>query len=430
MLLSPSLRVPAWTTSHLLRTTPPGNDEIVGTLMLAVAWLRGCDRIDPPPAWVGDRIGEAIHRMPAQRSTAFATHPADAWLVFASFADYIGAFDIAWAMLGEIERLLSHAAAAAPLPGEPEHAAVNLLAITLARRGRISRQRGDVEDAVEWYKSGLRRLRNTPPADGWAQCMAGLIACAQARGNFPEVIRRCHAILRKEPPLPEPEQCSAHHALALCHRRSGKLDLALRHAWAAFDLVREQPDDRRLQCLIGVAEITLQLGHAVAARNGFRVMLAQPLPERIRIPAHVGLLAAETLLWQRTPEADSAVVRTHIETLLAETDTCLQPYERIKALLAALDAAITIGWHDRARSLDVRAGAELGSAAERGTMFNEYTFQHDALRRRLAELERAADPPMPRAPRHDVAGTRVPARTRHAVRRLAELRAFVEHDAR
>lgn len=430
VFFAPNARGFSSVAMHLQQTPPieTGADTSAG-LLLALSWLQSCAELSAPPDWLNRTLSHEMRRMPMQRSAHFAAHAGDAWLCLASVADYTGEFELSWNMLGEIERLLTSGTPQSPELDEPRYATVNLRAITHARRGRIARQRGDVDDAVEWYREGLRLLRNTPRSDGWAQCTLGHATCAQARGNFPETSRRCLAVLRAEPAAPATERCSAHHTLALCYRRRGKLDVALQHAWAAFDLAYEA-DDRRSQCLMGVTEITLELGAAKASRNGFQVLLSQPQPERIRIPATIGLLAAETLLWTRAPQGDIAPVLNAIDALVLESRSCVQPYERIKAQLGAFEAAITAGLRERADALDRQLADELRLAQQSGTAFHEFGHRHRELRAQLASSDARTLRSEHVKIHSDALPENASPRTQLAFARLTELHAVAERAGR
>ncbi len=409
-------------SSQLLRSAPLGNDGSLAALLVAVSLIQQSPRLDPLPRNVLERVKPEIEALPPQHAAKFAVHPATNWLRLVSLADSLGAFDIARVLLDEIERLLDAALVETKrtgrtIGGDP-HATQNLRAIVLARRGRLSRQSGDVESAAAWYQSGLLCTRGLPTDEGWATCTLGLATCAQAAGNFPETIRLCRAVLRKGSAIATHSLFGAHLTLAVCYRRQRKLNLALRHAWKAFDLA-DEPDDRRWQCLVNVAEIALQLGYAAAARSGFLALLSHPQPERNRVPAHVGLLSCELLLWENSSRLDDSVVRARIEAVFLDARTCLQPYERIKALLAALEAAVSIEWTAQVLRLDSLVQRELSEAARNGSRFHEFQFRHDELRACLSVLPTAtAAPSATQSRRHSESGN---LHTKQIVSRLTSL---------
>jgi len=414
--------IPNGITSQLLRSAPSRDDDVAATLVLSVSWLQGCERLQAPPDWLASRARKSVQQLPPQHAVQIDAHPAAAWMLLVSLADSIGAFEIARVLLDEIERLLG--AATLPHPATDVTldpmvlAGFNLRALASARRGRLSRQQGDVESAAEWYRDGLRLVRGLPKGDGWATCTLGLAVCAQSVGNFPETMRRCRTVLRAGGAIARHHVYGAHLTLAVAHRRRGELERALHHAWSAFELA-ENSEENRQQCLINVAEISLRLGQAVAARNGFVVLLQQEQPERNRIPAHAGLLEAETLIWQASRDVDTTSLRNRIDALLVDADTCQQPYERIKALLGAFSAAVTIGWSEQERRLDRRLEAELVAAARSGTTFREFEFRRDSIRAQVASAEKAADlaPGEHGAPEQKGIG----ARTRKTLARLMAL---------
>ncbi len=414
--------IPNEITSQLLRSAPVRDEDVAATLVLSVSWLQGCERLQAPPDWLVSRARKSVQQLPPQHSAQLDVHPAAEWMLLVSLADSIGGFEIARVLLDEIERLLgadSLPRSAADVALDPMLLAdYNIRALMCARRGRLARQQGDVESAAEWYRDGLRLVRGLPKADGWATCTLGLAVSAQSVGNFPEMTRRCRTVLRAGATIAQHHVYGAHLTLAVAHRRRGELERALHHAWSAFELA-DNSEENRQQCLINVAEISLRLGQASAARNGFVVLLQQEQPERNRIPAHAGLLEAETLLWQASGDADTTRVRGRIEKLLVDADACQQPYERIKALLGALSAAVTIGWWEQARRVDHRIEGELAAAVRSGTTFREFEFRRDSILAQLASAEKADDraPGEPLAPEQQGIG----ARTRKTLARLMVL---------
>jgi tetratricopeptide (TPR) repeat protein len=371
---------PCELSSQLLRsTTGCDDDAIVSALVLGVSWLQGSEQMCAPPSWLADCTMAAVQALPPQHSPQLNTHPAAAWLLLVSLADAIGAFEIARVLLNEFERLLDadtdNAAGSDEAHAARARSAANFSAIASARRGRLLRQQGDAESAAEWYRAGLRKLRKLPREDGWATCTLGLAVIAQGAGNFPQTMRYCRAVLREAATIGQHSVYGAHLTLAVAHRRRGELQRALHHAWLAFELAGTHDGDRQ-QALINVAEISLALGQAAAARNGFLLAMKREQPERNRIPAHVGLLEAEVALWQAGRDVDIFDLRSRIDTLLCEARACRQPHERIKALLGALDAAVTIGWTEQARHIDHEVTVELNSAVHRGSRYHEFEFRH------------------------------------------------------
>lgn len=397
-----------------------------GTMMLAVAWLRGSVTLPQMAPTVREQLVKYAHRMPEQRIPRLVAHRAHDWLECVSLADYLGDFDLAWALLDEIERLLR-----ADFPRALERDrnvdastadARNLLAISYARRGRVTRQRGDTDAARDWYLEGLRIVAGAPEEDGWAQCAIGLAACAHLMGNFPEAMRWSTQVLRVSPPPADTEQCSAHHIMAACFRRRGDLAKALGHAWAAYDLV-DAEDDRRVQCLIGVSEIALEMGHIDAAENGFQVVLEQPQPERLRIPARIGMLSASVARWTQAITPDVRLVRQRIETLLTEVRACQSPFERANALVAALEGAISIGDTTLAQALAADYSRDRAMVALQAG-FHELDYRFE---RALGAMEQLAVRALPAATKEAQARQDRPKRptrlaaTSDSVIRLAEL---------
>lgn len=414
-------------SSQLLRSAPDGDHRVVAALVLSISWLQGCEQLHEIPTWLAASIDDEVKRLPPQHSPQLDAHPAAGWLLLVSLADSIAAFDVARGLLDEIERLNSEEAER-PSPGAvlcaTSRSTFNLRALSSARRGRLSRQQGDLASAAQWYRTGLRLLRGFPREDGWATCTLGLAIIAQSVGNFPLTMRYCRTVLRAEATIGKHSLYGAHLTLAVAHRRRGELQRALHHAWIAFELAEGHDGDRQ-QSLINVAEISLRLGQAAAARNGFKVVMQHEQPERNRIPAHVGLLESETVLWQARGNADSTVLQQGIVALLADARRCRQPFERIKGLLGALDAAVTIGWTDQAQLIDSAIREELAAATSLGTRWHEFEFRHAAIVARLAastvesgtRLEVESD---------GVGPARISTRTRETVERLTALTATAD----
>ncbi len=380
------------TSSQLLRSAADcSDDELVAALVLGISWLQGCEQIHAAPLWLVDGTKAAVQALPPQHSPQLNTHPAATWMLLVSVADSIGAFEIARVLLNEIERLLDvDAGHTLDMHDAPSRATANFRALVSARRGRLLRQQGDADSAEHWYRAGLQRVRALPREDGWATCTLGLGVIAQGAGNFPLTIRQCRALLREASTIGRHSLYAAHLTLAVAHRRRGELQRAMHHAWSAFELAGEHDGDRQ-QSLINVAEISLALGQAAAARNGFLVVMQRTQPERNRIPAHVGLLESEVALWQARGDADVRDLRSRINALLAAAQSCRQPHERIKALLGALDAAVSIAWTDQAQRIAAQVADELHSAKQRGSRYHEFAFRHEAIVARLSASMDAAN---------------------------------------
>ncbi len=111
--------------------------------------------------------------MPPDVAPAMSSLAPYRWLRVASAPDFAGELDGARDVLDRLESKVP--------PQLPAPDAAEFLALVCARRGRLARQRGEIDAAVDWSQRGLARADGARHLDAWGACIQGLAACAQFR---------------------------------------------------------------------------------------------------------------------------------------------------------------------------------------------------------------------------------------------------------
>lgn len=300
--------------------------------------LAACDAsglTTPPPVWLEKEVQELAPAMPPDLSLRLLAVPFFRWLRVASAMDFSG--DLRGARL-----LLDRLETAGPTRLPPEFAR-ELSAIVCARRGRLARQIGEVEAAVDWYQEGLARSEGRRDQDAWGSCVQGLANAAQARGDARTGERLARLVTLQRGVVPSYARVAAWLTRAVIHRQQGRLELATRCAWQAHDLVDEW-DERRAMALVELSRLAFSRGQTVAARRGFEVVLGFAQTLRVRRPARSGLLAMAFAHWRAAPTDSEArvCVRQAADALLADVARALDPWQRLHAQLDALEAYLAL----------------------------------------------------------------------------------------
>ncbi len=321
---------------------------------LALAWFDGAGPNTYPPEWLERALFAAAPDMPPDLSPE-TTEPAPyRWLRLASALDFVGDLDGARELLDRLE-----AAVSAHLAGTD---AGELLALLCARRGRLARQRGEVDAAVDWYQRGLARANGARHRDAWGACVQGLATCAQFRGDSVTAERLSRLVAVNHAVVPRYARVAAMLTLAVIYRKKGRIAAALRCAWHAHDLVDER-DERRGMALVELSHLALSRGEFVAAQRGCSVILSFARTIRVRRPARSVVLLAALQKW-RSSDRSIAVrdeLLQHAQLLVDEAKNAPEQWERLHASFDALDAYLAISEHQMAHRLisDLRGEVDL-----------------------------------------------------------------------
>jgi hypothetical protein len=390
-------------TSDWLRAQPDGvrtgeiaPDERLGTIAVLTASLEHAPELTPPQRGLADGLRAELDALPPQFGSLAAEDPVGEWLLLAAVAEDLGAAGLAHIILGRLLGFLTPSKGVSARDMNDEQR--ERLGMCWARRGRLSRIAGKLDDAEECYRHAARLASRKPWRDAYPQALVGLSLLALNRGNLPEGERHARAILRHRPHAHAMYGLQAHQMLAYTSRRRGKPLDALLHAWSAFDLL-DRDDFRRDELLLLMAEIAAEFGDLKAAASGFASVRVARVRARIRIPALAGALDVAIRLFAAHPSGESrAALAAHLHTLDMVRQEPLAPNDRLIALLAVVEGALALN--------DVRLAAErLSEAGEvaREHGFFEKQFRVDALHEELRAREntarRPADSRATKAPR-------------------------------
>lgn len=325
---------------------------------LILAWFDTTDLGVSPPEWLRSAVLAMVPAQPPDISPEVAEHPHYCWLRLASCLDFAGDLDGSRILLDRIE-----ASAQASLPAT---SAQELIALVCARRGRLARQLGEVDAAIEWYRVGLARTEGARHRDAWSSCVQGLANCAQYRNDLHTAERLSRLVSVNHALVPEYARVNALITLSVIYRKQGRVPPALRTAWQVHDLVHER-DERRATALVQVAHLALERGEPGAALRGFDVVLSFARTCGVRRPALSGALAATLAIWRHAPDRSLRLaVQTRISALLEGVQLCKQPWERAHGYLDALNGLHSVGQAAQAGRIAMELEKELSMLAKRG----------------------------------------------------------------
>jgi hypothetical protein len=220
-----------------------------------------------------------------------------------------------------------------------------------SQQARIARHRGDLDVATELYGRVEREGRRAGIPELRARAWVGFMAMNQMRGNYPEVERWAHRVLRvvgSDATL-APLASHAHHALLMRAGGRGDLGGAILHAWDAYRTAVGDPA-RETASLVNVAQALLSAGEADSALRGFTAAIRHAPPLRMSLPAWGGLCLAAASLGDRT-----LVDRASARALVLAASPA-PSYAVAAALAEAAQARLSLGlpseeWIARARAL-------------------------------------------------------------------------------
>jgi hypothetical protein len=211
-----------------------------------------------------------------------------------------------------------------------------------ALRARLAWKRGDHAAAEDLYAAVERgviacRAVALERAELEVRALTGHAVLARLRGNSPD----SGALAERAVHVAEAHGLSrlgavAHHVLMVVAATAGKHDVALHHAWRAFDGVRGDETAEGVQ-LADVAQLFYLSGQLDVAAAGFDVSLRRPLPARSRLPALGGAALTAARRGERVRVALFA------ERVRREGEATVLPYATAASWLDVAEACLLVG---------------------------------------------------------------------------------------
>ncbi|MEP6764080.1 MAG: hypothetical protein ABJB66_07210 [Gemmatimonadaceae bacterium] len=233
-------------------------------------------------------LAAGIAELPPQLAFISESSALGQWLNIATLAEHDGVSRLAQLVIDELMRLLFLQRKEVSSTIERNYIDEGI-GICWARRGRLARIIGELDDAASCYVMARQVVRKLPRRDARSMADIGLSLVAIGRGNFPEATKGALRLLRPSTNAANIFQVHAHQVLALTKRRNGNLIEAMGHAWDAFDLASGN-DMRRLELIGSMSEISAEFGDLDAAAHGFDTVLSANVPNRIQVPSLAGAL--------------------------------------------------------------------------------------------------------------------------------------------
>ena len=140
------------------------------------------------------------------------------------------------------------------------------------RAGRVNRKLNRFDEADAAYAEAEERAKGVGDRHSELLSRIGRAVTVQGRGNFPEAEQRLVELLGDARKAGERAvEAHAEHNLAAVLQHRGSPDMALRHAWRAFELFEDA--EARLRALGDVGVMLLTLGDAVAAERALNEVI-------------------------------------------------------------------------------------------------------------------------------------------------------------
>jgi len=221
--------------------------------------------------------------------------------------------------------------------------------LALSMQGRIAREMGDLDSAVELYQEAFAMAAEQHDDHTLSLVAHGLGGIALARGNLPAARAQYQAALGHARSAGAIDlEGRAHRGLLVVEAKAGDFDAALRHGWAAYE---RSPGDRNSQAeLLGnLAGLARECGHYAASFAGYSLAALWADMDRVRIPALGGAALAAGL------EGKAHRLRS-LAARVKKDVTAAQPFELAQVLLDLARAFDAIG-DDAASDFAVRAEA-------------------------------------------------------------------------
>jgi tetratricopeptide (TPR) repeat protein len=202
--------------------------------------------------------------------------------------------------------------------------------LATAQLGRVNRQMGDLESAVDCYKTvadDALALEDSPIA---AHGYIGLGNVAHARGNRPEQKLFFDRALQLAA-VGSVARLSAHQGLLNVAISQGELAEALLHGWKAHDLA-PTGSDLQYEILNGLATIAREAGFLAASTAGFDFVIERLILPRQRLTSIGGAIRTAARM------RDVAKVESLEKLGRIAMDKATQPFESARFLLWAAQA--------------------------------------------------------------------------------------------
>jgi tetratricopeptide (TPR) repeat protein len=366
-------------------------EQLVSLAFLAAS-LERQSTLTAPSSSLWGALHDALARVPSQLVHLPPTHAAHPWLHLSALAEFLGEPSLAGVILNALTALLGeHDTARGSYDDAYEADRGEVLALCWARRGRISRVAGALDDAQACFEEALALIGDNPWRDARLAAELGLITLSVARGNYPLVEQQCSALLTGAAGHLAPVHVAAAYQMRAIARRKRQQWLeALLDSWSAYDLLGHA-SAYRAELVVSMAETALEAGDLCAAAAGFdnahREALATGAQFRVQAAAITGrartmnsCLLGDTARAHAVPADQVESARQSLVTLLSAP---LAPRERAYALITMAE------WQHREQDITgARAHLAEASALAVEHDYFDYQFRTDTLRARLS----AADP--------------------------------------
>ncbi len=322
-----------------------------------------------------------IRELPPQLAFVADNSALGQWLNVATLAEHDGAPRLAQLIVDALMRLLQ--ARPRQNPTTPQQIDIDeAIGICWARRGRLARIRGELDDAATCYLEARQMVRKLPRRDARSMADIGLSLVAIGRGNFPEAASRAQLLLRQRDKAADIFQVHAHQILALTKRRSGHLIEAMNHAWQAFDFASGN-DSRRLEIVGSMSDIAIELGDLEAAVHGFNIVLQADVRPRVQVPSLAGALRACARREEfASSMANKKAIGEYSQSLKKLVDDGLAPGDEVLATLAIAEGDLVFGEFESGKAWMNRAAA---IATEFGFYEKQFAVENLAQRFKVAD---------------------------------------------
>lgn len=215
--------------------------------------------------------------------------------------------------------------------------------LATAHLGRVVRQMGDFDSAVDCYTTVTTQGQAVKDGPVAAHGFIGLGNVAHAKGNRPSqkaFFLRALELAAKGSPV----ELSAHQGLMIAANLEGHLADALLHGWRAHDLA-PPGSEAQLETVGNLSNTAFHSGFHAAAQAGYDFVVLHAKLPRLRLPSITGSIRAATLLNDRSRIAELEAMGR------AEVNRTSAPFEAAHFFYWAAIARKEIGDLESAKSL-------------------------------------------------------------------------------
>ena len=202
--------------------------------------------------------------------------------------------------------------------------------LATAHLGRVNRQMGDLDSAVDCYRTVTDDALSISDGPVASHGYIGLGNVAHSRGNRPDQKRFFDEALRLAA-VGSVAEMSAHQGLLVVATSLGQLGDALLHGWRAHDLAPPS-SDTQLSILGGIASVAREAGFYSASLAGLDFVIENAKLSSMRLPAIGGAIRAAARC------GDAAGVRKYELLGRSELSHIAQPFEISRFLLWAAES--------------------------------------------------------------------------------------------